>query len=84
MTQLNGTISHFDAIAQKFNEGDGSLSQLLNDKKLYNNLEETSKHLALLLQDLRLNPRRYVNVSVFGKKDKSYTKPEDDPGLKGN
>jgi len=38
-----------------------------------------SRELDLLLQDFRLNPKRYVNVSVFGKKQKEYTLPENDP-----
>jgi phospholipid/cholesterol/gamma-HCH transport system substrate-binding protein len=42
---------------------------------MYTNLTKTSKELELLLQDLRLNPTRYVNVSVFGKKNKPYTTP---------
>jgi phospholipid/cholesterol/gamma-HCH transport system substrate-binding protein len=42
---------------------------------MYTNLTKTSKELELLLQDLRLNPTRYVNVSVFGKKNKPYVAP---------
>jgi phospholipid/cholesterol/gamma-HCH transport system substrate-binding protein len=38
----------------------------------------TTKELELLLQDLRLNPTRYVNVSVFGKKNKPYHAPKND------
>ena len=49
---------------------------------LYTNLNNTSKNLDLLLQDFRLNPKRYVNVSVFGKKQKEYTVPELDPAMK--
>jgi len=61
----------------------GSLGLLVNDKALYNNLTETSRELDLLLQDLRLNPKRYVNVSVFGKRQKKYEVPEDDPAHSG-
>ncbi|MGB5378521.1 MAG: MCE family protein, partial [Muriicola sp.] len=35
----------------------------------------------LLLQDFRLNPKRYVNVSVFGKKQIEYSLPQNDPTL---
>jgi len=56
------------------------MAKLLNDGELYDNLNNTSKNLDFFLQDLRLNPSRYVKVSVFGKKDKGgYVKPENDP-----
>jgi phospholipid/cholesterol/gamma-HCH transport system substrate-binding protein len=59
-----------DAI-NKINSRDGTMGLLLNDKKLYQNLENTTRSLNILLDDLRLHPKRYVSVSVFGKKDKS-------------
>jgi phospholipid/cholesterol/gamma-HCH transport system substrate-binding protein len=46
---------------------------------MYVNLTKTSKELELLLQDVRLNPTRYVNVSVFGKKNKPYSAPVAEP-----
>ena len=60
-----------DAI-NKVNSSDGSLGLLLNDKRLYQNLENTTRSLNILLDDLRMHPKRYVSVSVFGKKDKGY------------
>lgn len=58
-----------DAI-NKVNSTDGTMGLLLNDKKLYMNLENTVRSLNILLDDLRMHPKRYVNISVFGKKDK--------------
>jgi phospholipid/cholesterol/gamma-HCH transport system substrate-binding protein len=89
ITQLQGTITNADAamknlnsLMTKANTGDGTLSMLLNDKELYNNLESTTKNLSFLLQDFRLNPSRYVKVSVFGGKNKDpYVKPENDPAF---
>lgn len=60
-------------------QGKGSMGKLLSDDAMYNNLTKTSKELELLLQDLRLNPTRYVNVSVFGKKNKPYIAPTTEP-----
>jgi len=57
-----------DAV-NKVNSPDGSLGLLLNDKKLYQNLENTSRSLNILMDDLRMHPKRYVSISVFGKKD---------------
>jgi len=64
MTELKGVIG-------KVNSTDGSLGLLINDRRLYQNLEGTTRSLNTLLDDLRVHPKRYVNISVFGKKDKS-------------
>jgi len=58
-----------DAI-NKINSTNGTMGLLLNDKKLYLNLENTARSLNILLDDLRMHPKRYVNISVFGSKDK--------------
>jgi len=79
---LETTIGNLDKMLAKIESGEGTLGKLVNNEELYNNLSEASKELDLLLQDFRLNPKRYVNVSVFGKKQKEYEVPEDDPATK--
>ena len=76
---LQKTVTNLDNLLTKIDKGEGSLGKLMNNEELYNNLAGASKELDLLLQDFRLNPKRYVNVSVFGKKQKDYTLPENDP-----
>lgn len=71
MSNLNASITELKSIMTKANSDKGTLGLLMNDPKLYNNLNATSNKLNLLLDDLRLHPKRYVSVSVFGKKDKS-------------
>jgi phospholipid/cholesterol/gamma-HCH transport system substrate-binding protein len=63
--------ANLSLILNGINEGKGSLGKLTKDDALYKNLTSTSNSLNILLQDLRLNPKRYVQVSVFGKKDKT-------------
>jgi phospholipid/cholesterol/gamma-HCH transport system substrate-binding protein len=82
LASLESTVSNLDKILTKIEKGDGSLGKLMKDEQLYKNLNNASKELDLLLQDFRLNPKRYVNVSVFGKKQKEYTLPENDPAEK--
>jgi len=79
LEQFQGTVGKLNGILAKIEQGEGSLGKLHKDDALYNNLASASRELDLLLQDFRLNPKRYVNVSVFGKKQKEYTLPEDDP-----
>lgn len=80
LTKLQQTADQLNATLAKINSGDGSLGLLMNDKKLYNNLNATANSMNVLLQDFRLHPKRYVSFSVFGKKDKSepLTKPLED------
>ena len=67
---LQSTMSELKGILDKVNNDNGSLGMLLNDKRLYQNLEGTTRSLNTLLDDFRVHPKRYVNISVFGKKEK--------------
>ena len=71
LTTINATISDLKNTIEKVNSDKGSIGLLMNDPKLYNNLSATSNKLNLLLDDVRVHPKRYINVSVFGKKEKN-------------
>jgi phospholipid/cholesterol/gamma-HCH transport system substrate-binding protein len=73
--KLNVTVEKLSDVSNKLssvidgiNNGQGSLGKLTKDEALYNNLNETSNNLNLLIKDLKENPKRYINISVFGKK----------------
>ncbi|HET6226222.1 MAG TPA: MlaD family protein [Bacteroidia bacterium] len=67
-------LSQASSIMTKINKGEGTMGMLINNDSLYRNLNRSSEDLDKLLEDLRLNPQRYVQVSVFGKKDKTKKK----------
>ena len=69
LTTLNGTIGDLKSTIGKLNSTSGTAGLLLNDTKLYNNLTATANKINLLIDDLKTNPKRYVNISVFGKKN---------------
>ena len=69
---LESTIGEFDQVLSGIENGEGSIGKLLKDEGLYNNLEGASKQLEQLLQDMKLNPKRYVHFSLFGKRPKQY------------
>lgn len=71
LTTLNTTVEDLKNAIGKISSKEGTIGLLLNDTKLYNNLNATSNKINLLLDDVRVHPKRYVNISVFGKKDKS-------------
>jgi phospholipid/cholesterol/gamma-HCH transport system substrate-binding protein len=68
---LNYMISSLKATAAKLNSSDGTLGALMNDRTLYNKLNDAILSAEILIDDLRTHPKRYVNLSIFGKKDKT-------------
>ena len=70
LAELTTTLENLKTFTAKLNDNNGSLSLLMNDKSLYQNLNATLAHADTLLVNLREHPKRYVHFSVFGKKDK--------------
>lgn len=73
LDNANNAIADLQSVISGIKDGKGSLGLLLNDDKMYNNLNNASKNLDELMIDLKANPKRYVHFSVFGggnKKDK--------------
>lgn len=75
--KLNNTIDKLSVTAEKLNgvisgvqNGEGSLGKLTKDEQLYNNLNSATDNLNKLMEDLKANPKRYLNFSVFGKNNK--------------
>lgn len=75
---LEKTLAKVDKIMAELEQGKGTMGKLIKDETMYTNFSKTSKELELLLQDVRLHPTRYVNVSLFGKKNKPYVAPVND------
>jgi len=69
MNKANMAVANLQSIVDSIDTGKGSLGKLVNDDKLYNNLEDASKSLDNLIIDVKENPKRYIHFSVFGRKD---------------
>ena len=69
---LTKTSNNLNSIIDEISSGDGNFNQLIYDDSMIKSLNEASNNLNLLMEDLRLNPKRYVHFSLFGKKNKEY------------
>ena len=77
---LQSAVTTLKTGMSKITSSEGTLGALMNDKKLYNKLNDAILSAEILIDDLRAHPKRYVNFSIFGKKDK--TGPLTSPALK--
>ncbi len=70
--KADDAVTQIQLVLNKINSGESSLGALVDDKTLYNNLENASKQLNTLLIDVQKNPKRYVSFPIFSSgKDKS-------------
>jgi phospholipid/cholesterol/gamma-HCH transport system substrate-binding protein len=72
INKADEAISNFNEMSKKINSGEGTIGQLINDKRMYDNLEAATGELEQLLRDIKLHPKRYMHFSIFGKSTEPY------------
>ncbi|MDR2835235.1 MAG: MlaD family protein [Bacteroidales bacterium] len=65
INKANSTLSNLDEIISKINNGNGTISDLINNDKLMKDLEATINSLNNLVKDLQENPKKYVHFSLI-------------------
>lgn len=70
MQRVDATLANVQQLSQALNSRHGTVGMLLNDAQLYENLNATMRDVDSLLVDFKAHPRRYINVSIFGRKEK--------------
>lgn len=74
ISEADKTLTELNKLIAQINAGQGTFGKLVKDDSLYNNLNQSTEDLDKLLNDLRINPERYIHFSVFGRKDKNKPK----------
>lgn len=75
LNKFDQSASSLQALLNDVQNGKGNIGKLMKEEELYQNLEKASKELNQLLEDVKLNPKRYINISVFGKTAQPYQEP---------
>ena len=70
MQKVDATLANVQQLSEALNSRKGTIGMLLNDPQLYQHLTATMRDVDSLLIDFKAHPRRYINVSVFGRKEK--------------
>ena len=68
--KLKSSLEITSIALENMNNGKGTAGQLLTNDTLYTNLSNSLQSLNLLLTDMKVNPKKYVHFSIFGKKQK--------------
>ena len=71
-TNFKTSSENLTQILNEINNGNGTMGQIIKNDSLFQNLNNASESIDLLLEDIRLNPYRYIHFSIFGKKNKPY------------
>jgi phospholipid/cholesterol/gamma-HCH transport system substrate-binding protein len=71
LAKMDKSMEELNKLLANLNNNEGTLGKLMKDPNLYNRFVQLTKSVNTLVDDLKTHPKRYVNVSVFGKKDKS-------------
>lgn len=75
LNKFDQSASSLQALLNDVQNGKGNIGKLMKEEEFYHNLEKASKELNQLLEDVKLNPKRYINISVFGKTAQPYQEP---------
>ena len=80
INEFKGTATELKNTITQLNSKDGSLGLLMNDRKLYDQINKVALSAEILVDDIRLHPKRYVNISLIGGRSKP--DPITSPSLK--
>jgi phospholipid/cholesterol/gamma-HCH transport system substrate-binding protein len=77
LTQTDSALMAVNQLITSINAGEGSMGALMHNDTLYNNLEQSAKNLELLLYDMKVNPKRYINFSLIDFSRTRYVESKD-------
>jgi phospholipid/cholesterol/gamma-HCH transport system substrate-binding protein len=74
LSEAQTALNNINTALEVVNRGDGTVQKLLTSDSVYNNLEQLTLKANRLLEDFEKHPKKYVNLAIFGGKDKSSDK----------
>jgi phospholipid/cholesterol/gamma-HCH transport system substrate-binding protein len=64
-TSLGRSTAALESVLARIERGEGTLGRLSQDESLYENLNAAASNFSALAEDIRAEPRKYINVRVF-------------------
>ena len=66
------SLDYINKLMVGVQNGEGSFGKFVKDETMYNNLTRMSKEMEELIREMKLNPKRFVHFSLFGKRAVPY------------
>ena len=76
------SLEQFNLILYDIQNGDGTLTHLIKDSTMYLSVNKMIDEASRLIENIKTEPKRYVQFSIFGGKDKSILDSRDEKLLK--
>lgn len=70
VNNANSAVTELETAVAKLNSDKNTIGLMMNDDELYRNFDRSTKALNMLLRDIQANPKRYVQFSLIGRKDR--------------
>lgn len=70
VNNAQSTVDNANALIADVKNGRGTVGQLVSNDSLYNNLNKTIESIDLLVKDIKADPSKYINITVFSRKEK--------------
>ena len=70
-TQMLDISNQLESLLVELNSGNGSVSKFINEDSIYYDLSNTIQSMDNLLIDIKNNPKKYINLSLWGGDKKS-------------
>ena len=65
LIETGKSIERLNSVLGVIEKGKGNVGLLINDEELYKSLDNSAKNLNKLIEDIKENPKKYINVKVF-------------------
>ena len=65
ISRADSTVKEYEDAAARLKSKDGTAGKLLNDREAYDKLVKMIESIDALINDLKANPKKYINLSIF-------------------
>jgi phospholipid/cholesterol/gamma-HCH transport system substrate-binding protein len=71
LNEAQEALKNANRLLSTINNSNGTAQKIITSDSLYNNLEEATVRINRILDEFEKHPKKYINLSIFGGKEKN-------------